>query len=196
MLHIIMFLICQMTTKASNGIFYDLRKYAYWDFLPKPEEWLLTGNQNVNFDKNETYVRKYCRSKYSSTLHLNINCKCKLLVRNNRIFPQCTHFVNEVWGKVMFLHLSVSHFVCRGVLCMMSLPVWLPSPMFLLEGSLSRRSLSRGSMFRGLYLGANFILAVSSTRPMKSATLKYYLIFILYWSIILYLISHLLIRCK
>ena len=51
MLHIIMFLICQMTTKASNGIFYDLRKYVYWDFLPKPEEWLFTGNQNVNFDK-------------------------------------------------------------------------------------------------------------------------------------------------
>ena len=40
---------------------------------------------------------------------------------------------NEVWGKVMFLHLSVSHSV-HGGLCMMSLPVWLPGPMFLLGG--------------------------------------------------------------
>ena len=38
---------------------------------------------------------------------------------------------NEVWGKVLFLHL----FVCQGGLCMTSLPVWLPGPMFLL-GSL------------------------------------------------------------
>ena len=34
-------------------------------------------------------------------------------------------------GKVMFLHLSVSHSVHRGV-CMMSLLVWLLDPMFLL----------------------------------------------------------------
>ena len=35
---------------------------------------------------------------------------------------------NKVWGKVMFLHL----FVHRGrFFCMMSLPVWLPGPMFL-----------------------------------------------------------------
>ena len=36
------------------------------------------------------------------------------------------------YGKVMFLHLSVSHSVHRWRhLCMMSLPVWLPGPMFL-----------------------------------------------------------------
>ena len=35
-------------------------------------------------------------------------------------------------GKVMFLHLSVSHSVHRERgLCMMSLPVWLPGSMFL-----------------------------------------------------------------
>ena len=40
---------------------------------------------------------------------------------------------NEVWDKVIFLHLSVSHSVHRG-LCMNSRPVRLPGPMFLLGG--------------------------------------------------------------
>ena len=38
---------------------------------------------------------------------------------------------NEVWGKVMFLHLCVILFT---VGCMMSLPVWLPDPMLLRGG--------------------------------------------------------------
>ena len=40
----------------------------------------------------------------------------------------------------MFLHLSVSHSVhgWRGGLCMMSLPVWLPGPMFLQGVSVQR----------------------------------------------------------
>ena len=67
---------------------------------------------------------------------------------------------NEVWGKVMFLHLSVSHSVQRG-LCMMSFPVWLPGPMFLLGGSMSlvpcsfqEGSVSRGqSLSRGVLCG-------------------------------------------
>ena len=37
-------------------------------------------------------------------------------------------------GKVMFLHLFVSHSVQRGNFCMMSLPVWLPGLMFLPGG--------------------------------------------------------------
>ena len=41
---------------------------------------------------------------------------------------------NEVWGKVMFLHMSVIPSTMGGGLCMMSLPVWLPGPMFLLAG--------------------------------------------------------------
>ena len=40
-----------------------------------------------------------------------------------------TH-THEVWGTVMFLHTSV--ILSTGSLCMMSLPVWLPGPMFLL----------------------------------------------------------------
>ena len=42
----------------------------------------------------------------------------------------------QVWGKVVFSQASVSHSVHGGGrgLCMMSLPVWLPGPMFLLEG--------------------------------------------------------------
>ena len=42
---------------------------------------------------------------------------------------------NEVWGKVIF---SQVFFHPRGGLCMMSLPVWLSVPMFLLGGSLTR----------------------------------------------------------
>ena len=38
----------------------------------------------------------------------------------------------------MFLHLSVILSTGGGVLCMMPLPVWLPGPMFLVGGSLSR----------------------------------------------------------
>ena len=42
---------------------------------------------------------------------------------------------NEAWVKAMLLHLSVSHSVHGGGgLCMMSLPVWLPGPMFLPGG--------------------------------------------------------------
>ena len=39
---------------------------------------------------------------------------------------------NEVWGKVIFSQACVSHSVHRGGLFMMSLPVCLPGPMFLL----------------------------------------------------------------
>ena len=45
----------------------------------------------------------------------------------------------EVWGKVMFLHVSVNHSERGGGLCMMSLPVWLPGPMFLWEGGCLQR---------------------------------------------------------
>ena len=44
---------------------------------------------------------------------------------------------NEVWGKVMFLLASVILSRGGGGLCMMSLPVWLPGPMFLPGGFLS-----------------------------------------------------------
>ena len=43
---------------------------------------------------------------------------------------------NEVWGKVMFSEACVSHSVHRECVCMMSLPVWLPGPMFFLGGPL------------------------------------------------------------
>ena len=52
---------------------------------------------------------------------------------------------NDVWAKVMVLHMSV--ILSMGGLCMMSLPVWLPGPsggvpvpgsMFLLEVSVQR----------------------------------------------------------
>ena len=65
----------------------------------------------------------------------------------------------EVWRKVMFLLASVILFI--GVLCMMSLPVYLPDPMFLPGGSLSLSefgpcpggSLSTRSLSRGLCPG-------------------------------------------
>ena len=41
---------------------------------------------------------------------------------------------NEVWGKVMFLLASVILSTGGGGLCVMSLPVWLPGPMFLPGG--------------------------------------------------------------
>ena len=40
---------------------------------------------------------------------------------------------NELWGKVMFLHMSV--ILTTEGLCIVSLPVWLPGPMFLPGGS-------------------------------------------------------------
>ena len=58
-------------------------------------------------------------------------------------------------GKVIFSVASV--ILSRGVLCMMSLPVWLPGLMFLLEGSLSLVPCSfggvsvRGVLLRALY---------------------------------------------
>ena len=42
---------------------------------------------------------------------------------------------NEVWGKVIFS--DIFHSVHGEGLCIMSLPVWLPGSMFLMEGSLS-----------------------------------------------------------
>ena len=57
---------------------------------------------------------------------------------------------NEVWGKVMFLHVSA---ILSGGLCM-SLPVWLPGGLCLwshvpFKGSLPGKSLSRGGLCRG-----------------------------------------------
>ena len=47
-------------------------------------------------------------------------------------------------------------FCSQGDLCMMSLPVWLPGPMFLLGGlSLWSHVHSRGSLSRGLCLGGS-----------------------------------------
>ena len=54
---------------------------------------------------------------------------------------------NEVWGKVMFSQVSVRG---EGGLCMMSIPVWLTGPMFLLEVSLLRGYLSRGIFVYGV----------------------------------------------
>ena len=48
---------------------------------------------------------------------------------------------NEFWGKVMFLHMSVNG---EGGLCMMSLSVRLPGPMFLLGFSVSGPIFIRG----------------------------------------------------
>ena len=75
---------------------------------------------------------------------------------------------NEVWGKVIFLQVCVSHSVHRrgwvgGHLCMMSPPVWLPGPMFLLpgicawshvpsQGYVSKGSLSRESVSKDVSL--------------------------------------------
>ena len=42
---------------------------------------------------------------------------------------------NKVWDKVMFLHISVILSMGGGGLCMISLPVWLSGPMFLLGES-------------------------------------------------------------
>ena len=58
---------------------------------------------------------------------------------------------NEVWGKVMFLHMSLILSTGEGP-CIVLLPVWLPGPMFfpggLCQGDLypRERSLSRGGV--------------------------------------------------
>ena len=52
---------------------------------------------------------------------------------------------NEFWGKVMFLHMSVNG---EGGLCMMSLSVRLPGPMFLLGFSVSGPIFLRGGLSR------------------------------------------------
>ena len=74
-------------------------------------------------------------SKYLST------CFCD----HNRLLPP----VNEVWGKVMFLHMSVILSTGGGGLCMMSLPVWLAGPMFLL-GALCLGGLCPGGSLWGV----------------------------------------------
>ena len=56
-------------------------------------------------------------------------------------------------GKVIFIHMSVSHSVHRGVLCMMSLPVWLPGPMFLLWSHAPSRVLCAGGPLDREYPG-------------------------------------------
>ena len=72
---------------------------------------------------------------------------------------------NEVWGKVMFLH--VCHSVLGiGGLCMMSLPIWLPGPRFLPgglclwshvlgEGSVQGVCVWRTSVWRSLSMGVS-----------------------------------------
>ena len=76
--------------------------------------------------------------------HLNICRRFSKIypsMREGKVCPLCERRWN-VWrtnvciftarkrscGKVMFLHLSVSHSVHRGGLCMMSLPVWQTNP--------------------------------------------------------------------
>ena len=59
------------------------------------------------------------------------------LRKNSNICVYCYLLppVNEVWAKVVFLHMSVVLSMERGGgLCMMSLPVWLPGPRFLSGG--------------------------------------------------------------
>ena len=63
----------------------------------------------------------------------------------NKLLPPA----NEVWGKVMFLHMSVILSTGGGGLCMMSLPVQLPGPMFLPEDLCPEGTLPEGSLFRG-----------------------------------------------
>ena len=55
----------------------------------------------------------------------------------------------------MFLHMSVILFT-RG-LCMMSLPVWLPGPMFLLGVYVSGPMFFRGSLSSGMSLCVGFL---------------------------------------
>ena len=60
-----------------------------------------------------------------------------------RLTPWSLPPANKIWGKVIFSEARVSHSVGGVSLYKMSLPVWLPGPMFLLgvsvqgEGSLS-----------------------------------------------------------
>ena len=64
----------------------------------------------------------------------------------------CLPPANKIWGNLM-----LQVFVCPrgGGVCMMSLPIWLPGPMFLLEGlsSWSHVRSSGGLCLGGLCLG-------------------------------------------
>ena len=86
-------------------------------------------------------------------------------------------------GKVMFLHLSVVHSVHMGVLCMMSIPVWLPFPIFLLGISVPGPMVLPGGLSPGGSLSRES-LHVGRPSPLKSE--KWYAS---YWNAFLYLLQ-------
>ena len=67
----------------------------------------------------------------------NLSTEITIIDANINSFLYFLPTGNEVWGKVMFSKVCVKNSVPRGCLYMMSLPVWLPGPMFQ-GGSLSR----------------------------------------------------------
>ena len=84
-----------------------------------------------------------------SQMHSSVVCyrpQTKLL-EGNVFTPVCQSFCSQ--GR-------------EGCLCMMSLPVWLPGPMFLLRGSSVPRGLClTASVSRGVFVKAGLCLRIS-----------------------------------
>ena len=102
--------------------------------------------------------------------HSNPTCCNQFFCLLSPIEPPCETFTifklmiitapKPVWGKVIFLHMSIMLSTGGRGLYMMSVPVWLPGPMFpggfcLWSNVPSRGSLSRGrgSLSRGSLSG-------------------------------------------
>ena len=80
---------------------------------------------------------------------------------------------NEVWGKVMFLHLSVSHSVHMGASVWCHFLFWMPGPMFLLRGlRLWAHVPCGGSLSGGLCLGRSLSGGLCPGVSVKGVSVK------------------------
>ena len=107
-------------------------------------------------------MKKFCQCPliFKKSCHCHVRIRSDILEGTELFHPQ-TKF-----GARQRFHSRVSFCSQGGGFCMMSLPVWLPGPMFLLGWSLSLVPCSfqgvsvQGSLFRGCLSGVS-VLGVS-----------------------------------
>ena len=131
---------------------------------------MLCWNELQIYIEQHWYLSATCWTFNRDTINSIVSEICLDLVRISREKIKCEkEFLppaNEVWGKVIFSEASV--ILSRGGgFCMMSLPVWLPGPMFslgvlcpwshvpfggsLFGGLCLEKSLFRGCLSRGCF---------------------------------------------